>query len=347
MTFEDILEKTVAISQPESAKEHQIQWFDDDTSLGLAKDNVGGLALFVSAEVETDSAIIRRHLDYKKWRSVEGEFKATRLMLPRAPHFMSVGALIVCELLRAGFGTNRQTAFDQCAPIIQMALQGLVGDRSDALGLIAELMVLRAMVQGCDSDVCRVQALEAWKGEGPGPDFVLPHALVEVKATSRGTSRHHIQSLGQIDPPRDLTGAPAKSLHLVSCGLVPANDSELTVPRLVEEILLELGPSSDPAERRPLQASFLAKVRQYGRSGRGYEHDEMKSWRAYTTAFRLEFLRVYDTSDEAILSLRPADLDAFEVVRESSVSYEVELPSVVTETNPQTSLSFLLSHLGF
>src|SRR5690606_4811799 len=95
--------------------------------------------------------------------------------------------------------------------------------------------------------------------------------------------------------------------------------ASITLPGVVEEILLRLGHSLEQDERNSRQAEFLRRLNEYGSvSGSGYNHDRMFEWPAYNIRFAHSFMRAYDMNDAAIDVLRRSDVSRITTVRPES-----------------------------
>jgi hypothetical protein len=108
-----------------------------------------------------------------------------------------------------------------------------------------------------------------------------------------------------------------------------------------------LTPPNGDDRNSELRALFLDKVSNYGNpAGRGYQHDEMRSWSAYQDRWHHGFLRIYDMGDIAVQVLRRDDIQRRSHVVLSSVSFEIELPDRLSgDLNPQSDLFALAKRL--
>ena len=131
---------------------------------------------------------------------------------------------------------------------------------------------------------------------------------------------------------------------MVSFGLAPVEPGEdaagsLTLPSIIDALLLKLGDSTTPGLRNEIQEILIERIRQYGGGSLGYDHDSMSNWPAYSVPFRQRFGRAYDMNDDAVLVLRRAQIAPCSAVREESVRFEVALPDQITgDINPETDL---------
>lgn len=347
MKFEELYELTQGIVAPDDAEERRVEWCDESKLLGLARQPSGAFELFLRGDLlPVRSPLVRRHLRHDTWRDADGvDFPASRIAFPAEAHYQAVAAFIAEELFRNGLLDSVARSFAASEPIIEMALRRAALSDEAIIGLIGELRLLAILMSLTETPADRAAALEAWRGyQRDARDFVFANASVEVKATRGNRSVHQISSLGQVDPARSPDGDPTEQLYLVSFGLMAVEPEEdaagsFTLPSVVDELLLKLGDSTEPDLRNETQEILIDRVRQYGGSSLGYDHDSMSTWPAYSIPFRQRFGRAYDMNDDAVLVLRRAQLAPCEAVREESVRFEVNLPDQVTgDINPETDL---------
>lgn len=354
-TFESLFQIAARLAIPTADDDRELEWCDSGRSVALAREASGRREVFVSGpELVARTSLVRRHLRHDRWRNRVGEeFEANRIVLPDEDHFVAVAALVVEQLVRYGVAEERQRAFAAVEPLIEMALRGGALQENTILGLVGELVFLEWLLRGAASPTQKAACIAAWEGyEHAARDFAFTNrSSVEVKVTRGVHSRHHIQSLAQVDPQRDGSGQPVEDLWLLSFCLEPddggGNGELLSLPDQVDAILELLGPS-DPRLRTEVQALFLAFVAKYGvSSGSGYVHDEMKEWAAYSTRWHLRSCRAYDMSDDSIGVLRLADVERRAFTPPESVSFDVDLPSELeTPDNPVTDVQGFAARLA-
>lgn len=347
MKFEELYALTQEIVVPADAKERRVRWCDASKLLGLSRQPSGAFELFLRGDpLPVRSPLVRRHLLHDVWRDADGiDFPASRIALPAETHYQAVAAFIAEELFRNGLLDSVARSFGASEPIIEMALRRAALSDEVIIGLIGELRLLAVLMSLAQTPADRATALEAWRGyQQDARDFAFANASIEVKATRGNRSIHQISGLGQVDPARSPGGDPTEQLYLVSFGLMAVEPEEdtggsFTLPSIVDELLLKLGESAEPELRNDTQEILLDRVRRYGGSPLGYDHDSMSTWPAYSMPFRQRFGRAYDMNDDAVLVLRRAQLIPCDAVRVESVRFEVDLPEQVTgDINPATDL---------
>ena len=354
-TFDGLFQIAARLAIPTADDDRELEWCDSARSVALAREASGRREVFISGgKMVARTALVRRHLRHDRWRNREGEeFEASRIVLPDEDHFVAVAALVVEQLLRHGVTEECQRAFTAVEPLIEMALRGRALQENTVLGLVGELVFLEWLLRSATSPTQKAACIAAWDGyEHASRDFAFTDgSSVEVKVTRGVHSRHHIQSLAQVDPRRDGTGQPIEDLWLLSFCLEPddreGGGDSVSLPDQVDAILGLLGPR-EPWLRTEVQALFVAFVAKYGASsGAGYVHDEMKEWAAYSTRWHLRSCRAYDMTDESIGVLRLADVERRAFVRPESVSFDVDLPSELgTPGNPVTDVQEFAARLA-
>jgi hypothetical protein len=347
MKFEELYEITQGLVVPDDAEERRVAWCDASQLLGLARQPSGAFELFLRGDpLAVRSPLVRRHLRHDTWRDAkEADFPASRIAFPAEAHYQAVAAFIAEELFRNGLLDSVARSFGASEPIIEMSLRRAALSDEAIIGLIGELRLLAILISVADTPADRAVAIEAWRGyQRDVRDFVFAAASVEVKTTRGGNSVHDISSLGQVDPARSPGGTPIEQLYLVSFGLAPVEPGEdaagsLTLPSIIDALLLKLGDSTTPGLRNEIQEILIERIRQYGGGSLGYDHDSMSNWPAYSVPFRQRFGRAYDMNDDAVLVLRRAQIAPCSAVREESVRFEVALPDQITgDINPETDL---------
>jgi hypothetical protein len=341
MTFEELISICRQLATPRDADTRRVEWVGQSRAIGFALQPDGATEIFLKGEaLPPQSAIVQRHVQWDTWRGSSGTFRATRVVLPPDDHYRPVAALIVEELFRHEAETNLLRAFRAVEPILEMALRRLAASDDVIVGLIGELRVLGYLLNAAPTPSSKGIVLESWGGHRQqSRDFVAGQVAIEVKTTTRPSSVHRISRITQVDPDRDDTGQPVEKLYLVSIGLSPPADpsdpaATISLPQSVDDVLLLVGPSTEPHERTELQSLLLIRIRNY--LSAGYDHDTMRAWPAYQNKYSLAFTRIYDMADPNVQVLRLADARRYSAVNENSVAYEIALPDQVTgDLNPQ------------
>lgn len=344
LTFEVLRTLLDALPIPARAGDRSTHWAFSRL-LGVARTSDDAFELFmVGPRLHPRSATVRRHLEHGTWSVAGSEdtLEANRIVLPPAPHFVAIAALIAIELARAGIGTDRrlQDVFDDVEPIVDLALRrGALGEEH-LTGLVGELLCLEEMLDAVVNRVeLRSTVLDMWRGHAIGRrDFLIGAASVEVKTTHQESSSHKISGLHQVEP--DPTAETAEQeLFLLSVGLAATEQEGQTLPQVVNRVLDRLREHGlPPGTLSPLQARFLDDVANYGSgSARGYDHRTMEDWQVYQGRFRLTFTpRLYDMSDDAIRVLRRRDVEGTHVSPDD-IQYRMDLPTTVSGWNPAPS----------
>jgi hypothetical protein len=307
-------------------------------SLGVAADARGGREVFlIGSALRTRSMVVARHLQHGSWRNSDGdEFEASRLVLPPAPHFLALSALIASEMLRFGLagGCTIQEAFSAVEPLVELSLKRAQLSEEAVRGLLGELIVLDQMlVSVADHPEYRSAVLDMWRGhQHAARDFRVGKAAVEVKTTCLRSSIHHINSLSQVEP-QSTENDVESELFLLSVGLAPSEAGSLSVPSLVERIYGRL--ATEGFEPSPLQIRFLHDVRHYGSAdGTGYNHPTMSGVPAYSARYSTTFEpRFFDACDPDFRVIRRSMLTSTFVSAED-ISFKVVLPDALNEHNP-------------
>jgi len=345
-SFERLLAEIESVVTPSAEKERAVVWLDDAKNIGVARNSSGAYEIFLPGDrLVALSSLVERHLQFNEWKDAsESKFVATRIVLPAEPHFGPVAAFLAEELFRNGLGVSRtQVAFRLSEPLVEMALRRASLSEPAIVGLIGELRVLGLLLSVAHTPKSRAEVVESWRGyERSTYDFVFGMTAVEVKTVVGVDSNHEISSIGQVDPPRDLEGAPSIQLFLLSQGLShPPTDAgpgtTFTLRDCVEFVLGKLG---SRAPYNEIQELFLDKLRRYGENtGRGYDYETMNEWGVYAVPYVHAFYRIYDMNDPAMLVLRREQLLGTFVVPEST-SFKVNLPEKVTgDLNPRSDMA--------
>jgi hypothetical protein len=347
--FESVRERIASAEQPSASDQRNPVWFANGERIGVARDRSGRFEIFLAVVgLQVSSAVIRRYVAEDTWRRADGrEFAASRIVIPGDPHFIGVAALIVDELLRNEFDRDPQAAFARSEELIEMALERAGVSDETVLGLLGELLLLEQILVLHSVPGSRQRALDAWTGyQRASRDFIGNQVAIEVKATTRNRSRHHISNLDQVTSGSQQIGADSSQLFLVSIGLMPSQGSGRSVATQTERICQLLGRDLAPEEAARLSGAFLQCLRIYGvapGSVAGYDHDSMKAWPMFASEWEVRFLRVYDMSDEQVLVPRRSDLAEFRHVVDGSMRFEIDLPEVVRgDINPTADAAVVL-----
>ncbi len=343
-TFESLRAHLDDLDTPVVEKERHAFWVSERL-LGIARAPHGGIEIFlVGPPLRPHTAVVSRHLEYNRWAGAEGsaELPANRVVLPAAPHFVSLAALIAIELIRAGLerGRSLQAVFDDVEPILELALRRGALTQESIVGLLGELLTLEQSLSAVsDRPELRHAVLDMWRGHVVGErDFIVGSVGVEVKTTRLSTSSHHINSLRQIEPSRREDGG-VEDLWLLSIGVSHTQEAGFTLPQVVDRLLALLHESALPAGiHSPLQQRLLRDIAAYGAPGGfGYDHVAMASWGIYQQKLVLTFTpRLYEMADPDVRFIRRADLVGT-FVSPDDIHYRVDLPDVVGPRNPVLS----------
>lgn len=310
-----------------------MRWLAEPLAVGRTAS--GDYEVFIRGpQLQATSVLVQRHLQHGDWRPEEGgdSFPASRILLPEAPHFASIAALISVELLRAGVASPRgqQQAFIDVEPIIEMAIRRGALAEDTLVGLIGELFILRRLLLAQEStSVTSMRTLECWQGwrEG-GRDFRIGTHSIEVKTTRSLTSIHKFSGLHQLEAIQ-LPAGDLEKLHLMSIGLAASTSVGETLPGIVESIRMLL---TDAAGE--VTTEFLKRVSLYGAGGNGYDHDSMQDWGAYRVKYTHSFEpRLYRIDDPGMRLLKREVL-AETFVQPEDLSFTMHVPEVVSPYNP-------------
>lgn len=336
-SYEALRDELQAICSP-SGEVRNLRWLAPEIAVG--RNATADFEVFLNGpELIATSPLVTRHIQHGEWRPSQGgtAFSASRIILPSAPHFASVAALIAVELIRAGIAGsgNPQPAFTAVEPIIEMAIRRGALPENVIIGLIGELSVLRQCLLVTMAEPARRSAvLDSWRGwQTGGRDFRFGADTIEVKTTQAVSSIHEFSGLHQLEEER-LPDGGLERLHLLSIGLTASTAMGETLPSLVGDILAMLAPAGE-VQPGSMQTAFLTQVEAYGsQNGTGYAHETMRDWSAYNTRYTHSFApRLYRTADPAMLLLRRETL-ASTFVQPSSISFTMHFPDQVSTFNP-------------
>ena len=351
MTFkyETIRERMAGLPRQTSTREREIEWIVSQR-LGVSRGHRGHVEIFIGGpELHPTLAALRDNIDYQTWYGQQQhQFNANRLLLPSADYFEQAAAFICIELIDAGVEHDPAGAFASKEPIIDVWLQQLQLTNQAVLGLAGELLVFEALMSIAPTDRL-LDLLASWLGYTHSTrDFEIPPIGIEIKTTTRGTSRHHINNPDQLELGRTSGGTAETNLFLASIGLQWADQPEgaWTLPLVVDRLLEHLNKLA-PSQQKEAHTELLSKIEQYGGDNKlGYNHLAMRDSPRYNRPFGVEFARLYDVGDPAIKVLRLSDLSGFDNVDPGSVSYQVRLPRKVNgDLNPQNGFQTAASHV--
>lgn len=312
-------------------------------TLAVARNGAGDYEIFLRGpELATRSPLVRRHLQHGDWRPMGGgtPFAASRIVLPSAPHFASVSALIAVELLRAGIydADDPQAAFSDVEPIIEMAIRRGALPENVVVGLIGELILLRqCLLTNSGKPELRSLIIDSWHGwQVGGRDFTFGSSSIEVKTTQSASSVHEFSGIHQLEEVEFPSGEH-EELHLLSVGLAASTVAGESLPAIVDQVL---GMLNDPATggTSPLQVAFLSRIERYGaEGGSGYKHATMSEWSVYSNRYTATFPpRLYRIADPAMRLLRREIVEET-FVSPASLSFTMALPEAVSAFNPAAS----------
>ncbi|MFT6943440.1 MAG: hypothetical protein ACJAUW_000009 [Yoonia sp.] len=347
ITFETLRAELDGLRVP-AGEARNLRWLAK--ALAIARNASGDYEIFIRGpELHAASSLVRRHLQHGEWRPQEGgaSFFASRVVLPSAPHFGSVSALISVELLRAGLVSegDAQGAFSAVEPIIEIAIRRGALPENVVVGLIGELIVLRQCLISLGKKThLQGDLLECWCGwQVGGRDFLFGESAIEVKTTQAASSSHEFSGLHQLEEVQLPNGAH-EQLHLLSIGLQASTVAGESLSVLVDQLLGMLR-ERDKSPAGPLQTTLLSHIEHYGSSnGVGYRHATMKDWSVYQTRYTHSFSpRLYRVADPSMRLLRREEVSLTYVVP-SSLSFTLHFPDSVSAFNPAPSWQAELSH---
>ena len=336
-TYESVLTGVRRLAPAPSSAERQITWCGANRRLGVAKNVFAQIEIFlVGPPLKPMTRLVRDCLKHQEWfRSDASGIQASRLLLPSLGHFEPVAAFLCTELLRAGVDQDVEQAFNATQSVIDLALQRLSLTSEALLGLVGELLLLRAMV--IEAPVKTLDLVQAWKGHTHSDrDFQIGAVGVEVKTTTRPTSSHLMRGIRQTQAGHGVDGQEEHQLYLVSIGLAPGADG-ISLPELVESLITRIEHQGTPASKA-LVDLLVARVKNYGsENSLGYDHDDLEVRATFPARFGESFVRCYDMQDEAIRLFTASDLANRPFVDGASLSFLVSLPDHVTgDLNPGT-----------
>jgi hypothetical protein len=335
LPFEALRADLESLEVPE-AQARRMRWLA--TPLAVGRTASGDYEVFIlGPELRAASSLVRRHVQHSEWRPEEGgePFPASRIVLPAAPHFASIAALIAIELLRADVAGSRgpQPAFTEVEPIIEMAIRRSALSENVIVGLLGELTVLRTLIltRG-NQPALLMRVLDFWQGwqEG-GRDFRIGEYVIEVKTTQASASIHEFSGIHQLESKLLPTGNP-EQLHLMSIGLAASTMMGESLSSMVSSIVTLL---TNVAAGEEVADEFLRRISLYGsQSGGGYSHAAMHDWSAYGTRYAHTFPpRLYRVDDPA-MRLLSRDILAETFVQAEGLTFTMHIPEQLSAFNP-------------
>ncbi|MCS6575641.1 PD-(D/E)XK motif protein [Curtobacterium flaccumfaciens pv. flaccumfaciens] len=338
ISFEDVLDQVVSIPVGDAGNDRTITWLTEAQVVGLARNSRGHLELFLAGDpLKARMSAVDSAMHHHSWHRVnQPPFSANRILLPALGYFDHVGAFIAAELLREDADADLEHAFAVTEPLIELSIKRLEISENAILGLVGELLILDSLCRRAD-EIHVGGIVSAWDGwRRSARDLNWEGTGVEIKTTTRSTSSHLIHGVHQIEPVPATDDAPGEGrLLLVSVGLHLAEPemSAVSIPSLVNSILMRLSAVGAAG----VSGKFLSRVSAYGsESGIGYEHESMADDAPFTTRFGVTFVRGYDMSDSSIEVLRREDVVMHQHVDVQSLTFRVDLPAVITLSNPLT-----------
>lgn len=346
-TYEEVLEIIAGTPNGTGGRDRVIQWITDAQAVGVARDSLGHIEVFLAGNALSPRAsVLRTVVQHHSWtRENDTKLDANRLLLPPYGYFDKMAALIATELLSSGADVDMPRAFALTEPLIELAFRRLEISKSALLGLAGELLLVGALLRRAP-DQQLGQLVQAWDGwRRSARDFSWNGTGVEVKATTRATSSHPVQGSHQVEPLSGTDGSLGEErLLLVSIGLEESEESAnaFNVPQLTQRIVDRLQDTGNGG----LVDDFLAHVAVYGsETGFGYHHLSMASDMPFTTWFTPTFVRSYDMGDECVQVLRRENLVVHNHVDAQSVTFRINLPATISLDNPINGLFNVVGHI--
>lgn len=350
--YEALRRAVQEIPPADSASRRSVRWLEPRVGLGVARDVQGRVEIFIAGPaLECTSPIVAANLSHNEWeRTDDQRFIANRLVLQAQPHFDAVAAFLCTHLLDSGLADDKVGAFRSSEPVIEMVFERsrMLGDT--LVGLLGELLVLRAMIAAEPTHASEI--VDGWFGHvRSSRDIQLSGVGVEVKTTQGLASTHPVSGIHQVEAGHGVDRAQESHLFLASIGIEPVpageeGDTTWTLPSLLESltdlIRNHAGPAADSIADR-----LIVHVRDYGAgTGQPYDHREMKDRIAFGTAWRTTFARFYDMNDDKIELPRSGDLQKFSMLDSDSVHFTIRLPQKVDgDLNPVGGLAAGAAHV--
>lgn len=341
-TFEELRAGISAASSAALHGERQITWVDPTRTLAYSRDEASHLELFLAGRpLTTTEPSVQDRLVHNSWIGAGGTpFEANRLVLPAGDHIDAVAATTLIELLRNGFPSTPELAFSRTERLIALALTDSVAASDVLTGLAGELLTLVSLLRA--ADLAQAEAIfDSWKGwQRSSRDFQLGTTGIEVKTTTTGASRHHIQGWYQVEPGVSADGTVETAFYILSIGirwLADGGPGE-SIEGLVEQVLQRI-----PRHRH---ADFIDAVGAYTGRGARLDSDGLAAHTSLRRPFLATFERLYDMSDDRIRVPRFSDFSQFAHLERDSVSFEIVLPKQVRgDLNPRLGMSAVAASL--
>lgn len=335
--FEYLREALADMPKADIDGRRTVTWVGSKRSLGVCRDGSGRIEVILPGSPWSPSdRALTGLVESGLWTDPDvGSFEATRFVLPAGDHLDAVGAMICVELVRNGIELDRNRALELTEPVIGLALSRLHLGSQALVGLIGELVALRALMLAAPATYAG-EIVSSWAGAGRSTrDIQLRNVGIEVKTTTRSSSTHQIQGLAQVELGAGVGGEHETTLFLLSLGIRWLDESATvgdTLPGLVDTITHRLSADST--------TFFLDALQTYGGDvGIGYNHERDREKLPYRRPFTLEFERLYDLSDDLIQIPRSHDVGHLAHLDKTSLSFRIELPdSVDGDLNPVVGL---------
>jgi len=254
----------------------------------------------------------------------------TRIKIPKQDEIINILSKTLEIIEKEKWFTHidkSQQQFSRFEGVIAKSLTKFKLNENTKIGLIGELYVLNSILNLVSKKEYYDEIINGWFGFiSKSRDFIFGGKCIEVKSTTNEKSIHHISNLNQVDHVDDDGGTT--DLFMASIGL-SKQDEGISIPSLVESIISNLDDEN-------LQTQVLENISKYGSYGIGYNHNRMINWSQFQTKYQILFERYYDMSDPNIKLLRFSDLVGMTSLIEKSITYKIELESVIegSENNP-------------
>jgi hypothetical protein len=346
VSFEEVLCVVAGLPVGQSDADRIVHWLDEHSTVGVARQPSGRMEIFIVGEtLNVLSPLVRRHLRCDKWTGQSGaEFVANRIVFPSEDHFLASSAFLVEELFRNGVLVSAQAAFRKCEPIIELFLRRSALDEQSIQGLFAELLLVEMGLHLSATESEAAAVISGWRGwAAEDRDFVYPGLAIEVKSTGATSSKHKINSIGQVNARMDVDGNALEKLYVVSVGLFFSEaGGGRSLSQLVEDIINRLSVLSPSSKF--LEEQLLGNISNYGTDeGQGYIHGQMKTWDVYGRLLSRTFLRIYDMSDSRIKVVGMSDVSSKIHTPAQSISFDIDLPAKIEgDINPSSDLRKLM-----
>lgn len=342
--FEWLYDLIETMEPASNAESRTLKWVTENQSLALARDENGGLEIYISGPPLTvGSRKILEHLTHKVVDGRDGETTGfSSLTLPEASEYDGLAALICDQLIRNGIDEDRQAAVTRAEPTIDFAFTRSRRASRVLLGLAGELYSIWILVQDLPP-LAAGEIVHQWYGYKPSSRDIQLGALgIEIKTTTSTRSRHQIQGIHQVELGYSVDNVPEAELILLSVGLRWLSDSREdshSINQLVG-LILDVLPGAQKQD-------FIRAVGQYGGDNDvAYDYNVSAESRNFERPFVVNFLRAYDLNDPAISLLGSQDIGEITHVVAESVTYTVDLPdSIEGSENPISGTDEVVGHI--